>query len=743
MTRGNRRLNIVLALGAFALVFLPWYRIEGGFFSFRWLSEFLSSPSNAPGVLQILVYGKPWLAGAGLFFLAGCLVRPIGDPMLRGKLLAWIGAAGLVVLILQGLAIGFTGWTWSLSENLFGVLSDGQPAMGAGAVVMSLVFVLFFAFGLAERGVMKGDAFVVGSISILAFLVTVFVFYPIGSMLIASVQDFDGSFNADGFIRNIQDPGIWSLGCVTGEERCGVAWRTLFLALMTAFGSTVLGLGFALVATRTRFPFKKGLRLLTVLPIITPPFVIGLALTLLFGRAGVVTEWLSYLFGIEPGRWLYGMTGIWIAQVLSFTPISFLVLIGVVEGVSPSMEEASQTLRADRWRTFWRVSLPLMKPGLANAFLIGFIESMADFGNPLVLGGTHGVLSTEIFFAVVGSQNDPSRAAVLAIILLCFTLSAFLAQRFWLAGKNFATVTGKGDSGAHIALPRGLSIGVHAVVVPWMVFTIVVYGMILVGGFVKTWGLDNSLTLDHYIRAFSVSFSNGSIAWTGVAWNSFWTTMEIALVSAPLTAAVGLLTAYIIVRQKFAGRNIFEFALMMSFAIPGTVIGVSYIMAFNLPPVEMTGSALILIACFVFRNMPVGVRGGIAAMSQLDKSLDEASLTLRADSFRTIRKVILPLLRPAITAALVYSFVRAITSISAVIFLVSAQYNMATSYIVGLVENGEYGVAIAYSSMLIVVMITVITGFQLIVGERRLRRENRVAGLPSASSVPLAQEKTA
>ncbi len=162
-----------------------------------------------------------------------------------------------------------------------------------------------------------------------------------------------------------------------------------------------------------------------------------------------------------------------------------------------------------------------------------------------------------------------------------------------------------------------------------MIFTVVIYGMILVGGFVTTWGLDNTLTLDHYVRAFSMSIQNGSIAWTGVAWNSFWTTMEISLISAPLTAAVGLLTAYIIVRQKFAGRNLFEFALMMSFAIPGTVIGVSYIMAFNLPPLEMTGSALILIACFVFRNMPVGVRGGIAAMSQLDKSLDEASLTLR------------------------------------------------------------------------------------------------------------------
>lgn len=743
MDHRNRRLDIVLALGIAAFILVPWYRIEGGFLGFGWFSGFPSEASVAPGILQILEYGRWWLTIPALIMATAVAARFLRDPMQRGAVLAAAGAAGVLFLTLQGLAIGFSGWTWTISETLFGALADGQPSMGAGAVLSAVAFVLIFSFGLAERGVMKGDAFVVASIAMLVFLVAIFVFYPVGSMLVGAFQDFDGSFNPDGFTRNIQDNSIWSLGCVVGGERCGVAWRTLWLALMTAGGSTIMGLAFALVATRTRFPFKKGLRLLTVLPIITPPFVIGLALTLLFGRAGVITEWMSSLFGIEPGRWLYGLTGIWIAQVLSFTPISFLVLIGVVEGVSPSMEEASQTLRADRWRTFWRVSLPLMKPGIANAFLIGFIESMADFGNPLVLGGSHGVLSTEIFFAVVGSQNDPSRAAVLAIILLCFTLTAFLAQRYWLSGKNFATVTGKGDSGAHIALPRPVSIAVHAMVIPWMIFTIVIYGMILFGGFVKTWGLDNSLTLDHYARAFSVEMRDGALAWTGVAWNSFWTTIEIALISAPLTAAVGLLTAYLIVRQKFAGRNVFEFALMMSFAIPGTVIGISYIMAFNLPPLEMTGTALILIACFVFRNMPVGVRGGVAAMSQLDKSLDEASLTLRATSFRTIRKVILPLLRPAITAALVYSFVRAITSISAVIFLVSAEYNMATSYIVGLVENGEYGVAIAYSSMLIVVMIVVIAGFQLLVGERRLRRENRVAGVTTTPSLPLGQEKTA
>lgn len=727
MKQHNRRMDIVLALGVIAFVLLPWYRIENGFFGLSWLSGFFVEQANAPALLQMTVYGRWWLLIAALIMAICVLARMLMTPAKRSSVLIYASAAGVLFMVLEGLSIGFGGWNWAATETLFGSLPDGQPAFGAGAVLTCISFILIFSFALAERGVMKGDAFIVASITMLVALVTVFVLYPVGSMFVGSVQDFDGSFKPDGFIRNIQDPSIWSLGCVVDGTRCGVAWRTLWLALMTASGSTVLGLAFALVATRTGFPFKKGLRLLTVLPIITPPFVIGLALVLLFGRAGVATQTVSSMFGVEPGRWLYGITGIWIAQVLSFTPISFLVLIGVVEGVSPSMEEASQTLRAGRWRTFRRVSLPLMAPGIANAFLISFIESMADFGNPMVLGGSHGVLSTEIFFAVVGSQTDPSRAAVLAIVLLFFTLSAFLIQRVWLSGKNFATVTGKGDSGIHAALPKPLAIGIYALVIPWMIFTVVVYSMILVGGFVRTWGLDNTLTTEHYVRAFSFSFVEGGIAWTGVAWNSFWTTMEISLIAAPLTAAVGMLTAYLIVRQKFVGRSLFEFALMMSFAIPGTVIGVSYIMAFNLPPLEMTGTALILIACFVFRNMPVGVRGGIAAMSQLDKSLDEASLTLRAGSFRTLRKVILPLLRPAITASLVYSFVRAITSISAVIFLVSAQYNMATSYIVGLVENGEFGVAIAYSSMLILVMLVVILGFQLLVGQRRLRRENRVA----------------
>jgi iron(III) transport system permease protein len=238
----------------------------------------------------------------------------------------------------------------------------------------------------------------------------------------------------------------------------------------------------------------------------------------------------------------------------------------------------------------------------------------------------------------------------------------------------------------------------------------------------------------HYWTAFSVEPTATGLLFTGSAWASLLTTVEIAAIAAPFTVLLGLLTAYLLSRRQFVGRRAFEFATMLSFAIPGTVVGVSYILAFNVPPIELTGTGLILVICFVFRNMPVGVRAGIAAMSQIDRSLDEASLMLRARSATTLRRVIVPLLRPAIAASLVYAFVRAMTSVSAIIFLVSAEYNMATAYIVGRVEAGEFGLAIAYSSILILIMLLAVLLIQLVVGQRRLgRRAIEVGAAPVAA----------
>ena len=718
----NAVLIFWIIAGLVGFLLLPWYGVED-FFTFEWFTDgYPFDTDYAPGAFLIAQGEKLWLAPLLLPLLAPFVVlkQRKTDP-LYAKVLILAGAFGFGWLILQGFAIGIRGWNFDWAATLFGDLDDRQYGMGYGGLIVASAFLFLFTQGIAARGAINGDVFVVSSIGGVVVIVTVFVFFPIAKMLTAAFITEDGGYSVAVFVSKFFDDRLWGLGCLSGG-RCGVAWNSLFLAVMVGLITTVLGLVFALVVTRSGFRYKRALRALTVLPIITPPFVIGLALILLFGLSGSVNVYFADLFGTQPTRWLYGLPGILIAQTLAFTPIAFLVLIGVVEGVSPSMEEAAQTLRASKWQVFKTVSLPLMRPGLANAFLLGFIESMADFGNPLVLGGNYDVLSTEIFFAIVGAQYDQGKAAVLAMVLLCFTLGAFYAQRFWLGKKSYTTVSGKGDSGVHPHMPRALSIPVLAMAMLWAAFTIVVYAMIFYGSVVELWGVNNTLTFKHYVTAFSLRIEDTGIRWSGAAWDSFWTTLKIAAIAAPLTAIVGLITAYLLTRQTFAGKNAFEFGTMLSFAIPGTVIGVSYILAFNVPPIEITGTGIILVVSFIFRNMPVGVRAGIASMSQLDKSLDESSLTLGANSWQTFRRIILPLLRPAILAALVYSFVRAMTAISAVIFLVSAEYDMATSYIIGRVENNDYGLAIAYSTTLIFVMLAVVTVMQLIVGRTKIGR---------------------
>jgi len=680
------------------LVLLPWYAIEGA----RW---------SAPALLHGF-QGRLWLLALFLPLIAALAVRPWRLHRERAGMV-WIlaGAAGVLLMLLQGFLFRH--------PNITPAGWPTQPGMGYGALLAGIGFLMMFCQGLAARGFCRGDAFVVGAIGLVVATIATFVFFPIFVMLASA---FEGNF-----IVSFFDRSIWGVDCLYSSLRCGVAWNTVFLAIVVGAGSTLLGLAFALISARTAFRFKGVLRVMSVLPIITPPFVIGLAVILLFGRAGAASTLMFDWFDIPRSRWVYGLPGVALAQLLAFTPIAFLVLLGVVQGISPSLEEASQTLRARGWTTFRTVTLPLLRPGLAAAFLLGFVESMADFGNPLVLAGNFEVLSTKIFFAVVGASHDQSRAAVLALVLLVFTLAAFYAQQRWLGRASYTTVTGKGDAGLPVPLPRGLRWLCYGIALPWSALTLVIYATIFVGGFVKSVGRDYRFTLDHFLAGFSVEMTQRGLHFTGAAWPSLTTTLTIATVAAPLTAGIGLLTAWLLSRQNFAGKRVFEFGTLLSFAIPGTVVGISYILAFNVPPIELTGTAAILIICFVFRNMPVGVRAGIATLSQIDKSLDEASHTLGARSATTLRRVVLPLLRPAIVASLVYSFVRAMTAVSAVIFLVTAQYNMATAYIVGRVEAGEFGIAIAYSCVLIAIMLAVIGLIQLGVGERKLGRRDTVA----------------
>ena len=714
---------LLLGLAAFSL--LPWYFQQSASL-WQTLPLVFGGGETASGLVQASAHGRPWLwcalAGLGVAGLGWRL--PAG--LAQGRVLVAGALVGLVGVLTSGFAIGARGWSFASLEATFGALPQGQFGIGWGGIIVIAALLVLLGAGIARLGYFRGDFFVAASVVACAALLLLFVALPVAKALVGAFATQDGVFTFTAVFERLGNERVWGLGCLAGSARCGVAWNTLFLALLTATGTTLLGSLIALMSERGSQRFAKPLNVLALLPIITPPFVVGLGLILLFGRAGLANQFLEWAFAIPPTRWFYGLFGVFLAQLFAFTPIAFMIMRGVVQGIAPSLEEAAQTLRASRSQTFFTVTLPLLKPGLANAFLVGFIESIADFGNPIVVGGQFAVLSTDIFFAIVGAQYDQGRAASLALILTVFALAVFFIQRRVLGRANYTTVSGKGDAGLPMALPNGVRRVAAGVAGPWLAFTLVVYLFAFIGGFVQTWGRDYTPTFAHLKTAFDLQWGDYGLVWAGTGWNSLFTTLKLAAIAAPVCATLGLLISWLLARTQFRGQGAFEFAALLAFAIPGTVLGVSYILAFNVPPFELTGTGLIIVLCFIFRNLPVGVRAGTASFKQLDKSLDEASTMLRAGTATTLRRVVLPLLKPALVAALVYSFVRSMTTVSAVIFLVTAENELATTYIIGRVGNGDYGVALAYCTVLIVLMSLATAAIQFLVGERKLGRRKAI-----------------
>ncbi|MGQ0286285.1 ABC transporter permease [Pasteurellaceae bacterium 22721_9_1] len=575
-------------------------------------------------------------------------------------------------------------------------------SLGYSIFILTVALVALATNALAKMKVMQSDKFIIASLISIILLIFFFIVYPTFAIFISMF--YNGSeFVPSQVLTIIKQPYVLR-----------IIGNSLSVAGTIGVLATTFGLIFALYTTRIAKRTAFIGKVFSILPIVTPPFVVGLGVTLMLGRSGYVTSFLVEYLGFS-SNWLYGFTGIVIAHTLALTPMSFMILEGALKSIHPSIEEASYTLRANRYQTFFNIIFPLLKPALANSFLVVAIQSLADFSTPLVLGGSFDVISSQIYFYIAGSQLDYASASTLGTLLLVFSLLIFVIQYLWIGNRSYVTVSGKSYRGDVQELPNTMKYTIIFFLVFWVLFNTILYGSIFFGSFTMNWGVDYTLTLKNYITLFGQGFSDG-------AWPSLIQTVIFAASAAPITALFGLLIAYITVRRDFKGKKTLEFLTLLCFAVPGTVAGVSYILAFNDAPIYITGTSLIIILSMVMRNMPVGMRAAIAGLGQLDKSLDEASLSLKGSSFKTIWFIVLPLLKPALLSALVTSFVRAMTTVSAIVFLVTADTRVATSYILNRVEDGEYGVAIAYGSILIVVMMSIILLFDWLVGDTRISR---------------------
>lgn len=542
---------------------------------------------------------------------------------------------------------------------------------------------------LALGRLATGDALVAAAGALVLLLLAAFVLWPVGRVLALSLAGPAGVTLA----HYVEFFGSWRLARILVQS--------LAVSLVSTGLTVLVALVLAYAVTRTDIPAKRFISLMSLLPLISPPFLVSLAFILLFGRNGVLTRAL----GLEGS--IYGFHGIVLSQVFTFLPQAYILLANVLGNIDSRLEEAAENLGAGPLTTLGRVTLALARPGIASAALIVFILCLTDFGNPILIGGRYNVLATEIYAQVIG-MNDFATAATMSVVLLVPCLAAYLLNVRVVGTRSYVTVTTGARTAARPA-PRGVRAALLAVAGGIAAFIAAIYALIPLGSVVRLWGSDWSLWLGHYRFA-----SSAEGAWP--VWNS----VRLALLAGVLGTALALVTAYLAERRRPPGARLIESLSLLPAALPGTVVGVGYILAFNVPPLLLTGTVWILVASVVFWKFPVAVLAGINALKQVDPAVEEAAVSLGAGPVRTFTRVMLPLLTGTAFSIFVYFFINGMVTVSAVIFLIFPGFNLGSVAILNQVENGYPGVACALGTIILAIVVGAVLLLRAVVGGDRV-----------------------
>lgn len=536
-----------------------------------------------------------------------------------------------------------------------------------------------------DKKKLLGDPIMVTTIVVLIAFLTLFILYPLAILLVDSFIG-DGGFSFSVFKRIFQIPTFTT--AIT---------NTLKVGFVVGLLATAVGLLFAYVEIYVRInKFAGGLfKVVSLLPVVSPPFVLSLSVIMLFGKSGIITRYLFHIYDNS----VYGFWGIVVVQALTFFPVCYMMFRGLLKNIDPSLEEAARDMGASRMKVFTSVTLPLLLPGIGNAFLVTFIESIADFANPMIIGGSYDTLATTIYLQITGAY-DKAGAAAMAVVLLCITLAMFMVQKYVLEKKSTATLTGKASRGRMLIEDKSVRIPLVTFCTIGALFVILMYICVPIGALFPTWGYKFfPFTLKWFKQVFT--------KYKG--FKAFKDSFLLSFISAPITALLSMIISYLVVKRKFKAKGFIEAVSMLAMAVPGTVLGVGYIRGFSGGVFHtgflqgLYGTGAILVIVFIIRSLPTGTRSGIAALRQIDKSIEESAYDMGADSFKVFTTVTLPLIKDSFLSGLVTAFVRSITAISAIILLVTPSYLLITVQINEFAEKGAYGLACAFATILIII----------------------------------------
>ncbi len=460
--------------------------------------------------------------------------------------------------------------------------------------------------------------------------------------------------------------------------------NTLLLGVLTT--SVCITAGFCIAYMTTRGPrfLRIPLKGITLLPLIAPPYIFALSLIMLLGRSGFITK--AFNLGWD----IFGFPGCVIAQTLAFLPLAYLIIENTLSSLDPSLEDSAANLGASEGKILRSVTIPLLTPSFLKAILIVYVMAVAEFGNVAILCGRTPFLAPDIYTIVTGVEHDFNMAGVLSMFLVLPCVIIFMIQDYLIRGKGYVTVSGKPIS----AEPRHMT---PHILIPMIVISFIACGLILlsfgvvgVGAFTKLVGIDNTFTLSHILdwRANEALINS----------------LKVSLLAGLFGALLGVLIAYVVIRGKFRGRSALEGLYLAGFTLPGTVLGLGYLFAFNNPPLLLTGTMIILVINCLFRFAAVGMEAGITKLQQLSIEVEEASLNLGASTVTTFRRIVLPIIFPAAMYGFMYVFMTTMVSLSAVVFLTSPGSPLASVFIFQWAQYGYIGLASATVVKLVVIV---------------------------------------
>lgn len=509
-------------------------------------------------------------------------------------------------------------------------------------------------------------------------LVGLFIVYPLGSMIAQA-------FISGSVVQTYAD---------VLSANAHLIWNSATTGLLTGLISTVMSLAIALVIVFGARPLGKVLQGLAVMSIISPPFVASLAYIVLFGRRGLITH---DLFGLDVSP--YGMMGVVVMQSVFFAAINILMLTSVLERIDRKVLQAAQDLGAPLRSVLADIVFPLLRPSLLACVLLTFVRSISDYGTPVVIGGNFETVATAIYMQLVG-YSDLAAASVLNVVLMLISIGVFfLYER--MNRKTAALVGGTMGEARAAQGEQGFRLGgawgavVYAVAILYLLFTVVLYATIVRTAFSTGIGGSAKFTWAHleHLSEFNV--------------DSMWRSLAYALIAALISSIVGVIVAYFVHRKRVRGGALLDFAVAIPYMLPGTCIGLGYILAFNAAPLKLTSTATIVIAALVVKQLTISVQSLSSSMQQISPELDMAARDLGASEAGVLKDVLIPNVRSALVVSMVNSFSSAMVAYGAVIFLVSPGHRTAVFELFDALSGGKYNEAAMISLAIIVVTLGV------------------------------------